>query len=80
MIVKTIGNTQIYICEDTAQCIVKDIVEEIDVIPIAEFLGSMNYVVSYISGSNKAAKDLQYYTAGKIVEKNKIDFFVEELT
>ena len=79
MIVKPFGNTQIFICEDTAECIIKGI-EETNVYQVAEFLESMNYVVRYIAGSKKAAEDLQYYTSGEIVDINNINLHVKDLS
>lgn len=75
MIVTPIGMTQLYICEDTANCAVKNIMED-NVHQVAEFVDSMNYVVTHIAGSQKAAENLHFYTAGEIVSIQDIDLYI----
>ena len=79
MITTPIGMSRIYVCEDTAICVVKN-VEESVVHQIAEFVDTMNYVVSVIQGEQKAAEQLKYYTAGTIVTVEEADKLVKALS
>lgn len=77
MITSVIGGSKIYICEDTANCVVKNVDESI-VHQVAEFVDTMNYVVSYIEG--EAAEKLKYYTAGTIVSNEEAEIKIKELS
>ena len=79
MITTPIGMSRIYVCEDTAICVVKN-VEEPVVHQIAEFVDAANYVVSVIQGEQKAAEALKYYTAGDIVTVEEADLLVKALS
>jgi len=79
MITTPIGMSKIYVCEDTAICVVKN-VEESVVHQIAEFIDAMNYTVSVIQGEQKAAESLKYYTAGTIVTPEEADQLVKALS
>ena len=75
MIVTPIGMSRVFVCEDTANCAVKNIMED-NVHQVAEFVDSMNYVVTHIAGSQTAAEKLKYYTAGEIVSLQDIDLYI----
>lgn len=79
MIHKSIGLTHVFICEDTAHCAIKNIVED-TVQQVADFVDSMNYVVTYIAGSNNAAEKLKYYTAGNIIDLQDIDLYIGDFS
>jgi len=79
MITNTIGPSKVYVCEDTAICVVKNVDESV-VYQIAEFVDAMNYVVSVIQGDEKAAESLKYYTAGIIVTEEEANTLVKALS
>lgn len=68
MMIISIGNATINICEDTAKCGVSNIVLA-DIDEVVAFIDKNNYVVDIICGAPKATNRLSYFTAGKIVDK-----------
>ena len=79
MITTPIGNSRVYICEDTVTCVVQGVTED-TVHQIAEFIDAMNYVVGYIAGPQKAAENLKYWTGGDIVSEEKSNEIIKGLS
>ena len=77
MMIISIGNATINICEDTAKCAVSNIVLA-DIDAVVEFINKNNYVVDIINGAPRATNRLHYFTAGTIVDQQVYESLIGE--
>jgi len=76
--IKTFNNTKIYVCEDTASCVVENI-QDTTVQLLIDYVSKMNYTINYVTGDTTSCDTLNYYTACETVDQEVLQEKIKAL-
>lgn len=79
MIESKINNTQLFVCEDTANVAVKNIILQ-DVEDVANYAQQKNFVIKWTTGEKQAVEKLNYFTNCEIVSEIELTNIIRKFS